>query len=96
MRPTAATPDTASAQPAPAPVEIANGIPAEQLGTEGWHKPWSGQNGGSCLEAKRLPHGQVAIRQSTDPAGPALVCHVSGFAAFLQGAKEGRADFLVR
>ena len=42
-----------------------------QLGADGWHKPWSGHNGGSCVEVKPLPGGQFALRQSTDPAGPA-------------------------
>ena len=42
-------------------------------GRHGWHKPWSGDNGGSCVEAKRLGDGRVALRQSTDPDGPALI-----------------------
>jgi len=50
---------------------IRNGMPAADLG-EGWSKPWSSPNGGSCLEAKKLPGGTVALRQSADPAGPAL------------------------
>jgi hypothetical protein len=43
---------------------IHNGIPAADLGPEGWQKPWSNPNGGSCLEAKKLPGGRVARRQS--------------------------------
>lgn len=44
-----------------------------QLGADGWYKPWSGHNGGSCVEVKPLPGGQFALRQSAEPAGPALV-----------------------
>jgi len=51
---------------------IRNGMPAASLGPDGWRKPWS-DNGGDCLEAKKLPGGRVASRQSTDPDSPALV-----------------------
>jgi Domain of unknown function (DUF397) len=74
---------------------IYNGMSAQDLGTEGWRKPWSGGNGGSCVEAKRLPDGRVALRQSTDPQGPALVYTVDEMTAFIQGAKAGVADFLI-
>ncbi|MET9567301.1 MULTISPECIES: DUF397 domain-containing protein [Streptomyces] len=74
---------------------VHSGIPAVELGAEGWHKPWSGTNGGSCVEAKRLPDGSVALRQSTDPDGPALVYTRDEMISFLQGAKSGQADFLV-
>jgi hypothetical protein len=46
---------------------------SRELGADGWHKPWSGHNGGSCVEIKPLPGGQFALRQSTEPEGPALV-----------------------
>jgi len=78
-----------------APCAPYSGMPARELGTEGWHKPWSGQNGGACVEAKRLPDGSVAMRQSTDPEGPALVYTSAEMAAFIRGAKSGAADFLV-
>ncbi|GHJ39294.1 DUF397 domain-containing protein [Streptomyces sp. TS71-3] len=74
---------------------IYSGIPATALGAEGWHKPWSGTNGGSCVEAKRLDDGSVAFRQSTDPDGPALVYSQAEVATFLAGVKDGAADFLV-
>ncbi|MFE1800428.1 DUF397 domain-containing protein [Streptomyces sp. NPDC059517] len=74
---------------------VHSGVPAGELGTEGWQKPWSGTNGGSCVEAKRLPDGSVALRQSKDPDGPALVYSRDEMISFLEGAKSGRADFLV-
>jgi Domain of unknown function (DUF397) len=74
---------------------IYNGMPAHALGTEGWSKPWSGGNGGSCVEAKRLADGRVALRQSTDPQGPALLYTTAEMTAFIQGAKTGEADFLI-
>ncbi|WP_329312350.1 DUF397 domain-containing protein [Streptomyces sp. NBC_01262] len=74
---------------------IRNGMPARNLGTEGWHKPWSGPNGGACVEAKKLNDGRVALRQSTDPDGPALICSNQDITQFILGAKSGAADFLM-
>lgn len=74
---------------------IYNGMPARQLGTEGWRKPWSGGNGGSCVEALCLDDGRVALRQSTDPEGPALICPQEAIENFIRGAKAGVADFLL-
>ena len=72
-----------------------SGMPARDLGSEGWHKPWSGGNGGSCVEAMRLKDGRVALRQSTDPDGPALIYTNLEMKSFIQGAKAGEADFLL-
>jgi hypothetical protein len=75
--------------------QIQNGMPAASLGTSGWSKPWSSTNGGSCLEAKKLPDGQIALRQSADPAGPALILQPHEIRAFINGTKGGLADFLL-
>ncbi len=74
--------------------QIRNGIPAASLGPGGWRKPWS-DNGGSCLEAKKLPGGRVALRQCADPASPALILEPSEIRAFVEGAKAGLADDLL-
>ncbi|MER6982947.1 DUF397 domain-containing protein [Streptomyces carpinensis] len=74
---------------------IYNGMPARELGSEGWHKPWSGGNGGNCLEAMKLADGRIAVRQSTDPDGPALIYTTDEMTAFIEGAKAGVADFLL-
>ena len=76
-------------------MEIRNGMPATDLGTQGWSKPWSGPNGGDCLEAKKLPGRRVALRQSTDPHGPALILEPNEIRAFIDGAKAGLADDLL-
>lgn len=75
--------------------EIFNGMPAARLGPEGWRKPWSGGNGGSCVEAKKLGDGRVALRQSADPTGPALIYTCHEISTFIRGAKAGDADFLL-
>ncbi|RKN35058.1 DUF397 domain-containing protein [Streptomyces hoynatensis] len=74
---------------------IYNGMPAKHLGQEGWRKPWSGGNGGSCVEVMRLRDGRVALRQSTDPDGPALICSSLEMIRFIEGVKAGAADFLL-
>jgi hypothetical protein len=76
-------------------MEIRNGMPAAGLGDLGWVRPWSGSNGGDCLEAKKLPGGRVALRQSTDPEGPALILEPNEIRAFVNGAKAGLADDLL-
>ena len=65
------------------------------LGSEGWHKPWSGSNGGSCVEVRKLPDGRFAVRQSTDPEGPALIFTQIELDVFAQGWESGQADLLV-
>lgn len=48
----------------------------------------SGNSGGQCVEvADNLP-GVVAIRDSKDPNGPALVIHPAAFRAFTNTIKE--------
>jgi hypothetical protein len=76
-------------------MDVRNGMPAADLGPGGWHKPWSGSNGGDCLEAKKLPGGRVALRQSADPASPALILEPGEIRAFINGAKAGLADDLL-
>ncbi len=88
-------PDSRADSRPPGSSRIYNGMPARELGSEGWHKPWSGGNGGNCLEAMKLDDGRVAVRQSSDPDGPALIYTDGEIRAFIQGAKAGEADFLL-
>jgi Domain of unknown function (DUF397) len=76
--------------------QLYNGMPASDLGPEGWSKPWSSTNGGACLEAKELVGGRVALRQSTDPDGPAIILEADEIRAFLTGVKAGLADYLLQ
>lgn len=76
-------------------LHIRNGMSSRDLGTHGWFKPWSDDAGGACVEAKKLTDGRVALRQSTDPDGPALVFTPREMTSFLRGVKAGAADFLL-
>ncbi|MBG0857381.1 DUF397 domain-containing protein [Streptomyces sp. TRM72054] len=70
-------------------------MPAPELGARGWSKPWSDDAGGACVEVLKLDDGRVAVRQSTDPEGPALVFTPLEVSSFLTGVKAGEADFLL-
>jgi len=62
-----------------------------ELGTDGWHKPWSGHNGGSCVEIKALTGGEFALRLSTDPEGPALLFTETELDVFAAGWRPHKA-----
>jgi hypothetical protein len=68
---------------------IRNGMPATEL-TVTWRKSRrSGPQGGNCVEIAHLTDGQVAMRNSRFPTGPALVFTSAELDAFLGGAKDG-------
>jgi hypothetical protein len=58
-----------------------------------WRKSsYSGTNGGQCVEvAANLP-GVVAVRDSKDPSGRALVFSRAGWQAFLRATRAGEFD----
>jgi hypothetical protein len=58
-----------------------------------WHKSTrSGGNGGDCVEVARNLPGIVAIRDTKDPGGAALVFGRAEWAAFLAGVRDGEFD----
>ncbi|MCF2129282.1 DUF397 domain-containing protein [Strepomyces sp. STD 3.1] len=71
-----------------------SGTPSPQPGPHEWVKPWSDDAGGACVEVRRLGDGRIALRQSSDPDGPALVFTPHEMTRFLDGVKAGQADFL--
>lgn len=69
---------------------IRNGMAATELQGVHWRKSRrSGPQGGNCVEVAHLTDGQVAVRNSRDPDGPALVFTSAEWDAFLGGAKDG-------
>jgi hypothetical protein len=71
-----------------------NGIAANRLGAVTWRKSQASNPSGDCIEVAALPSGAVAVRNSRDPHGPALVYTRAEIAAFLRGAKDGEFDDL--
>ena len=59
-----------------------------------WRKSRASNPRGDCVELARLAGGAVAVRNSRDPHGPALVYTPAEIAAFLEGAKAGEFDDL--
>ncbi len=75
-------------------MQIMNGIPAGGLGAVSWRKSTRSNPSGNCVEFAALPDGQVAVRNSRHPEGPALVYTRAEVAAFLAGVKNGEFDDL--
>ena len=54
-----------------------------------WRKAsYSGDNGGACVEVARNLPGVVAVRDSKDPGGPALVFPRDEWAAFTAALQD--------
>jgi hypothetical protein len=60
-----------------------------------WLKAHSSGANGQCVEIAWAV-GNIAIRDSKDPDGPILVYTTSEFQAFLDGARNGEFDALLR
>jgi len=70
--------------------DVSNGMSATELTQARWVKSSrSGPTGGNCVEVAFLADGQVAVRNSRHPSGPALVFSAPEWDAFVGGAKDG-------
>jgi hypothetical protein len=49
-------------------------------------------SGGDCVEVGMRHGGVVAVRDSKNPTGPALIFTDGEWTAFTKGAKEGQFD----
>jgi uncharacterized protein DUF397 len=73
-----------------------NGIPANQLSGLRWRKSRRSNPSGNCVELAQLPDGTgVAVRNSRDPEGPALIYTAEEIEAFILGARDGDFDSFV-
>jgi hypothetical protein len=69
---------------------VYNGMRATDLTDARWVKSRrSGPTGGNCIEIASLPGGQVALRNSHHPDGPALIFSCAEWDAFVGGASDG-------
>jgi hypothetical protein len=67
-----------------------------QLRQVRWQKSRYSNSQGSCVEMALLPGGDVAVRNSRDPDGPALIYTQAEIQALLQGVKDGDFDNLLQ
>ena len=69
-------------------------VPADLLGAVAWRKSAASNPNGDCVELAPLPTGAVAMRNSRDPHGPALIYTRAAIAELLDIAKAGELDDL--
>jgi Domain of unknown function (DUF397) len=74
---------------------VTNGMPAGQLQNVIWQKSSRSGPNGNCVECAALSDGGVAVRNSRDPEGPALIYTAAEIEAFLQGVRDGEFDNLL-
>ena len=74
---------------------ISTGVSADLLVGAAWRKSSHSGYNGNCVEVAALDDGGVAVRNSRDPHGPALVYTRAEIAAFLAGIKDGEFDDVV-
>jgi hypothetical protein len=70
-----------------------NGMPAGDLPDVQWRHAGGLDNAG--VEMARLPDGQIAVRNSADPGGPALIYTRAEIEALIGGAQDGDFDALL-
>ncbi|MFC4030270.1 DUF397 domain-containing protein [Streptomyces polygonati] len=65
-------------------------IKADTLTGAAWFKSsYSNAQGGECVEGARLDGGAMAVRDSKDPQGPALVFPAAAWSAFAAAVRDG-------
>lgn len=73
--------------------ERGRGMEVVDLSHAGWFKSSRSNNGGNCVEAAFLDDA-VAVRDSKNQSGPALVFAGNEWKAFVAGAKDGEFDLI--
>jgi Domain of unknown function (DUF397) len=67
-------------------------VAAPDLATARWHTSSFSGNNGTCVEVADLDSGHRAVRDSKNPAGPALTFTAAQWATFAAGIRAGQFD----
>ncbi|HEX6453467.1 MAG TPA: DUF397 domain-containing protein [Trebonia sp.] len=74
---------------------IYNGISAAELDDAVWRKSQRSNSQGACVELARLDSATVAMRNSRDPQGTALIYSADAVRAMVGALRSGQFDHLV-
>jgi hypothetical protein len=75
--------------------DIQNGISAALLEGATWRKSQRSNSQGACVELARIDAATVAMRNSRDPQGTALIYPASAVRAMVGALRAGEFDHLV-
>jgi hypothetical protein len=75
--------------------DIYNGISAAHLDGAVWRKSQRSNSQGACVEIARLDSATVAMRNSRDPRGTALIYPADAVRAMVSALRGGDFDYLV-
>jgi hypothetical protein len=69
---------------------------ASDLTTTRWYKSPASSPQGNCVELAHLPGEQIAMRNSRDPDGPALIFTKAELKDLIDTLKSGAFDHLIQ
>ena len=75
--------------------DLYNGISATKLEGATWRKSQRSNSQGACVELARLDVATVAMRNSRDPRGTALVYPADAVRAMVGALRSGELDYLL-